>query len=81
MGYINMHEAKTRLSQLVDAIESGAETEIVLARNGRPAARIVPMPARKPIRMGLARGRFNVPDDWDADDEEIAASFNGSSDL
>jgi prevent-host-death family protein len=77
MNYINMHEAKTRLSQLVDAIESGAETEIVLARNGRPAARIVPMPERKPIRLGLARGKFKVPADWDADDEEIEKLFYG----
>lgn len=76
-----MHDAKSRLSQLVEAIESGAETEIVLARNGRPAARIVPMPAKRPIRMGLARGKFAVPDDWDADDDDIAALFNGGSDV
>lgn len=79
MGYVNMHDAKSRLSQLVDAIESGAETEIVLARNGRPAARLVPIAAKRAIRMGLARGKFTVPDDWDADDEEIAALFNGRS--
>lgn len=79
MGYVNMHDAKTRLSQLVDAIESGAETEIILARNGRPAARIVPMPAKRPLRLGLAQGEFDVPDDWDADDEEIAKLFNGDT--
>lgn len=79
MGYVNMHDAKTRLSQLVDAIESGSETEIILARNGRPAARIVPMPAKPPLRLGLARGEFDVPDDWDADDEEIAKLFYGDS--
>ena len=74
-----MHEAKTRLSQLVDAIESGAETEIVLARNGRPAARLVPIAKKRPIRLGLARGEFDVPDDWDAEDEEIAKLFNGET--
>lgn len=79
MGYVNMHDAKTRLSQLVDAIESGAEREIILARNGRPAARIVPMPAKRPLRLGLARGEFDVPDDWDADDEEIAKLFDGDA--
>lgn len=79
MGYVNMHDAKTRLSQLVDAIESGSETEIILARNGRPAARIVPMPAKPPLRLGLARGEFDVPDDWDADDEEIAKLFYGDN--
>ena len=79
MSYVNMHDAKTRLSQLVDAIESGSETEIILARNGRPAARIVAMPAKRPLRLGLARGEFDVPDDWDADDEEIAKLFNGDN--
>ena len=80
MDYVNMHDAKSRLSQLVDAIESGAETEIVLARNGRPAARIVPVAKRKPIRLGLARGQFSLPDDFDADNEEIAKLFNGDDD-
>ena len=80
MGYVNMHEAKSRLSQLVEAIESGVETEIVLARNGRPAARIVPIAARKPLRFGLARGKFSLPDDFDADNEEIARLFHGDAD-
>ena len=80
MGYVNMHEAKSRLSQLVEAIESGVETEIVLARNGRPAARIVPIAARKPLRFGLARGKFSLPDDFDADNEEIAKLFYGDAD-
>ncbi|HEV2569238.1 type II toxin-antitoxin system prevent-host-death family antitoxin [Sphingomonas sp.] len=80
MGYVNMHEAKSRLSQLVDAIESGVETEIVLARNGRPAARIVPIAARKPLRLGLARGKFSLPGDFDADNEEIAQLFYGDAD-
>lgn len=80
MGYVNMHDAKTRLSQLVDAIESGAETEIVLARNGRPAARLVPIAVKRPLRLGLARGLFSLPDDFDADNEEIAKLFNGDTD-
>jgi|GEM_PF-41053 len=61
---INMHEAKSRLSQLVEAIESGAESEITIARNGKPVARLVPIPVKKPIRLGLARGKFTF--DYDA---------------
>jgi len=76
MVAVNMHEAKTRLSALVDAVESGREVEVVIARNGRPAARIVPLAAKKPIRFGLAKGKFTVPDDWDKHDEEIASLFN-----
>lgn len=75
MDMVNMHEAKSRLSQLVAAVESGRETEVVIARNGRPAAKLVPIPARKPIRFGLAKGKFAVPDNIDEYEEEITALF------
>lgn len=72
-------DAKSRLSQLVDAVESGSETEIVIARNGKPVARLVPVAPRKPIRLGLAKGTYAVPslEEWNKDDAEIAALFNG----
>ena len=43
MNRVNMLEAKTHLSRLVDAVESGAEKEIIIARNGKPAAKLVPI--------------------------------------
>ncbi len=43
MGMVNMLEAKTTLSKLVEAVESGAEKEIIIARNGKPAAKLVPV--------------------------------------
>lgn len=46
MSTVNMHDAKSRLSSLVEALESGRETEVVIARNGHPVARIVPYAAR-----------------------------------
>ena len=46
MPTVNMLEAKTNLSRLVESVESGAETEIVIARNGKPAARLVPIAAK-----------------------------------
>jgi len=57
-----MLEAKTHLSKLVDQLESGQESEIVIARNGRPAARLVPLQPR-PIgkRIGLAKGKWKFP--------------------
>lgn len=76
MDLVNMHDAKTRLSALVEAVESGTESEIVIARNGKPAARLVPIAAKKPIRLGLAKGKFTVPEDFDRDDEYIASLFN-----
>lgn len=77
MTTVNMLDAKTRLSQLVEAVESGAETEILIARNGKPAARLVPIAPRREVVFGVARGRFTAPEDISADDDVIAAMFNG----
>jgi prevent-host-death family protein len=77
---VNMHEAKTRLSQLVDAVQSGAEPEIVLAKNGVPAARIVPMPKRREYKWGLAKGKYVIPDDIDVLNPEIEKLFYGEDD-
>lgn len=40
---VNMHDAKRRLSELVGAVQSGSQVEVIIVRNGRPAARIVPI--------------------------------------
>ena len=82
MNQINIHEAKTNLSRLIAAVESGAEREIIIARNGRPAAKLtaVDTPARRQIKFGVARGKFNLPDDFDADNDYLAKLFNGEAD-
>lgn len=73
---VNIHEAKTTLSKLIEAIELGKEEEIVIARNGRPAAMLVAIPKlQTKKRLGVAKGRFEVPDDIDGDNEEIADLF------
>jgi prevent-host-death family protein len=73
---VNMLEAKTHLSRLVEAIEQGAKREVIISRHGRPVARLVPIDRPPPSqRIGLAKGRFTVPDDFDALDEEIASLF------
>ena len=75
MTMVNMLEAKTQLSKLVEAVESGAEAEIIIARNGKPAARIVPIvAARQPILFGLAEGKYDPIDwdEWDRQSVEIA---------
>lgn len=76
MPTVNILEAKSNLSRLVDAVESGAQAEIVIARNGKPAARLVPL-AKAPTgkRIGLLKGKFKVPEDLDADNDEIARLF------
>lgn len=76
MSIVNMLEAKSNLSRLVEAVETGAEAEIVIARNGRPAARLVPIaPAAKGQRIGVAKGKFIAPEPDKALDAEVAAAF------
>ena len=71
MPKVNMLEAKTNLSKLVEAVETGKETEIILARNGKPVARIVPIEAPKRI-IGIADGEFDLDfDEFQALDEVI----------
>jgi len=78
MPIVNMFEAKSSLSRLVEAVESGAETEIIIARNGRPVAKLVAIkPATTGKRIGVAKGKFVVPDTIDADGAAIVALFNG----
>lgn len=72
---INILEAKTSLSRLVAAVESGEQTEIVIARNGKPVARLVPMPTVKPLRLGLLEGKCKAPEDIDALNPEILRMF------
>jgi len=61
---INIHEAKTHLSRLVERVEGGEE--ITLARAGRPVARLVPYNARQePRRAGLWKGRVSIGSDFD----------------
>ena len=78
MNSINMLEAKSSLSRLVEAIEQGREWEIIIARNGRPAARLVPVdPFPASLRIGIAKGKFEVPDSIDLNNDEIAHLFSG----
>lgn len=76
MTTVNMLDAKTNLSRLVEQVESGATPEIIIARNGRPAARLVPV-ADKPKgqRIGIAKGKFEAPADFDALNPEILTLF------
>ena len=78
MEIVNMLQAKSSLSRLVDAIERGQEREIIIARNDRPVARLLPIDAA-PVgqRIGVAKGMFEVPDTIDAHNDEVARLFTG----
>jgi prevent-host-death family protein len=79
MTTYNMLEAKSNLSRLVESVETGTEQEIIIARNGRPAARLVAINAAPTgKRIGIAKGKFTVPDDIDADESLIQEMFSSS---
>jgi prevent-host-death family protein len=80
MTIVNMLDAKNNLSKLVESVESGSEKEIIIARNGRPAARLMPLERKRRPLLGVAKGQFEVPDNIDEDNEEIARMFYGDDD-
>ena len=62
---MNVHDAKTHLSRLLERVEAGEE--ITLARAGRPVARLVPYhQVREPRKPGLLKGKIWISDDFDA---------------
>lgn len=78
MNMVSLREAKSNLSALLDAIESGTQREIVIVRNGKPAARLVAMPPGPSlVRLGVAKGRFEGLYDGDADNGDVARLFGG----
>lgn len=77
---VNVREAKTDLSKLIRLVEGNREDEIQIARNGISVARIVPMnPISTAKRIGVAEGKFEVPDDLDVGSEEIAGMLTGGN--
>jgi prevent-host-death family protein len=75
MAQVGMHEAKTKLSQLVERAEGGEE--IVIARNGKPVARLVPVSTTGSLASvrGVWRGRVRIADDFDELPDDIADAF------
>ena len=63
-GKINIHQAKTHLSRLVEDVASG--TEILIAKGGRPMARLVPLRRDEtPRRPGLLKGKLKISEEFD----------------
>lgn len=71
---INIHEAKTHLSRLIERVEAGEE--LVIARAGRPVARLVPFrPRTTPRKPGLWRGSVSLAADFDDMPESLLGDF------
>lgn len=77
MTQVNMLEAKTELSKLVRMLETKQEEVIYLARNGKAVVQMTLIPAEKTLnkRIGAAKGKFSVPEDFDRWDREIEDMF------
>ena len=71
----NIHDAKTQLSRIVARVEAG--DEVILNRNGKPVAKVVPLTGAGRRGRGRLRGRLVMSADWDdaSVNESIAADF------
>jgi prevent-host-death family protein len=77
MQIFNIHDAKTNFSKLIDAVGQGEE--IVIAKAGKPAARLVPIQsAQRKRKPGALKGKIHVAEDFDAPlPDTLLAAFEG----
>lgn len=77
MKQVNIYQAKTELSKLIEEVISGGE--VIIARNGTPLARLIPyVQQAKKRRFGILKGRIRVDEDFDAElPEDILKDFEG----
>ena len=77
MQLVNIYQAKTQLSQLVQASLAGQE--VIIAKAGKPLVKVVPYHPNAKIRKpGLLKGKIKISPDFDEEDEEINQLFYGS---
>jgi prevent-host-death family protein len=78
MKIVNLHEAKTQLSRLLE--EAARGEEIVIAKAGRPYVRLIPcLPERTPRVLGGWEGRVRISPDFDQTPDDVIAAFEGRS--
>lgn len=78
MKSVNIHEAKTHLSRLLDEVSRGEE--VTIAKAGKPIARLVPITSSRPTRTpGFLRGKIRISNDFDAPlPDDVQRSFEGA---
>ncbi|HEJ83937.1 MAG TPA: type II toxin-antitoxin system Phd/YefM family antitoxin [Desulfobacteraceae bacterium] len=72
---VNVSEAKTNLSKLIDMAYQGEE--VIIAKNNLPLVELVPHKPREKRKLGLLAGKIEIPDDFLDEDAEINAMFYG----
>lgn len=76
MQTVSLFNAKTHLSRIVEDLLSGKEDRILISRRGKPAVLVIPAIRNDTAqRIGVAQGRFTVPDDIDGSNAQIASLF------
>ena len=76
MQIVNIHDAKTNLSKLIEKVLAGED--VTLAKAGKPVAKIVAYKEKvKPRKSGLLKGKIWIPDDFNEEDKEINKMFYG----
>jgi prevent-host-death family protein len=78
MKQVNVYEAKTRLSALLDEVSKGSS--FIIAKSGKPVARLCPIepPKRRKSRIGFMKGRIKLAPDFDAPlPDEVLKLFEG----
>lgn len=77
MKIVNIHEAKTTLSALVQYVLDGGK--VIIAKNNRPLVELMPLKqVRKPRKPGMLKGKMQILENWDVADREIASLMNSS---
>ena len=75
MQTVNIHEAKTHLSRLVEGVEKGEP--FIIARAGKPVVKVTLVEQPAPRRLGFMQGQFEVPDDFDDMQVQTKGEFGG----
>ena len=71
---ISIHDAKAQFSRICEDV-AATGTEVIVARHGKPVVRIIPFEPSRGFVFGIAKGRFTVPEDFDARDPDIQEMF------
>lgn len=79
MSVVNIHEAKTHFSKLIEKVSAGEE--VIIAKAGKPVAKLVPITSSGPTpKPGLLKGKMKIYDNFDDPlPEELLAAFEGRS--
>jgi prevent-host-death family protein len=73
---VNVHEAKTHLSRLIEKVEAGEE--VIVAKAGKPVAKLSPIGQHRRRKLGLLDGQLRIPDDFNAPlPDAVLAAFEG----